>query len=108
MDILADENVPEEFVSALRGDGHTVRYTREIEDFGPEAPDDMIIEYAESNEAAVISSDQKDFSEIRADIPILIAPQDMTGGEVRHPVAVLRSLPAVLTQMDPIWLTGLI
>ena len=57
MDILADENVPEEFVSALRGDGHTVRYTRDIEDLGPEAPDETIVEYAESAEAAVRSSD---------------------------------------------------
>ena len=57
MDILADENVPEKFLSALRGDGHTVRYTRDIEDLGPEAPDETIVEYAESAEAAVRSSD---------------------------------------------------
>ena len=108
MDILADENVPEEFVSALRGDGHTVRWTRDIEDLGPEAPDATIVEYAESADATVLSSDQKDFNEMHADIPILIAPQDMTGGEVRRAVAVLGSLPADPAHMVPIWLTGLI
>ena len=108
MDILGDENVPEEFVSALRGDGHTVRYTRDIEDLGTEAPDETIVEYAVSAEAAVLSSDQKDFNEIHGDIPILIAPQDMTGGEVRQAVALLSSLPADPARMDSIWLTGLI
>ena len=108
MDILADENVPEEFVSALRGDGHAVRYSRDIDDLGPQAPDSSIVEYAESAETAVLSSDQKDFNEMQAIIPILIAPQDMTGGEVRHAVAVLRSLPADPAHMGPIWLTGLI
>ncbi len=41
MEILADEHVPEEYVSALRGDGHDVRYSREIEEFGPSAEDTL-------------------------------------------------------------------
>ena len=72
MEILADENVPEEFVSALRGDGHTVRYTRDIEDIDPEAPDETIVEYAESAGDAVLSSDQQDFNEMHAAVPLAL------------------------------------
>jgi len=43
MEILADANVPEEYVSALRGDGHTVVYSRDIDSFGPEATDDELL-----------------------------------------------------------------
>ncbi|WP_276424952.1 DUF5615 family PIN-like protein [Halorubrum ezzemoulense] len=47
--MLADVNVPEEYVSALRGDGHDVVYSREISALGPEATDDAIVEYAACN-----------------------------------------------------------
>lgn len=40
--IRADVNVPEEYVSALRGDGHDVEYSWEIAALGPEATDDAI------------------------------------------------------------------
>jgi hypothetical protein len=46
MRIFADVNVPEEYVAALRGDGHEVTYTRSFEALGPEATDDEITEYA--------------------------------------------------------------
>ena len=80
---------------------------RDIGDLGTEAPDEMIVECADSAEAAVRSSDQMVFNGMHADIPVLIAPQSMTGGEVRQAATPLRSLsdPA---RMDPIWLTGLI
>ena len=42
MEILADQNVPEKYVSALRGDGHTVRYTRDVAELGPRAADNAI------------------------------------------------------------------
>jgi hypothetical protein len=38
MRILADVNVPEEYVAALRGDGHDVTYSRRIEGLGPVLP----------------------------------------------------------------------
>ncbi len=41
MQILADTNVPEESVSALRGDGHEVVYSRDVSQLGPAATDDI-------------------------------------------------------------------
>jgi hypothetical protein len=40
MQILADTNVPEEYVSALRGDGHEVVYSRDVSQLGPAATDE--------------------------------------------------------------------
>jgi hypothetical protein len=62
--ILADVNVPEEYVSALRGDGHDVTYTREIPELGPEATDGAIAAYATSEGSAILSTDVKDFAEL--------------------------------------------
>lgn len=61
MRILADTNVPEEYVFALRGDGHQVEYSRDVTQLGPEPPDDEITEYAEANDFSVLSTDVKDF-----------------------------------------------
>ena len=49
--MLADMNVPEEYVSTLRGDGHDVVYSRAA--LGPEATDDAIVAYAASEGMAV-------------------------------------------------------
>lgn len=104
--ILADVNVPEEQVSALRGDGHTVAYSRDVEGLEPEATDDAIVEYARTNGFAVLSTDQKDFGDRTADVPILAATQAMSGGDVRAAVARLEALPLDPAATDPIWLSS--
>jgi hypothetical protein len=107
MDILADTNVPEEYVSALRGDGHTVTYSRDMPELGPEATDAEITAYAESDGHAILSTDVSDFAERNADAPVLVAPQDMSGGDVRAAVSRLERLPFDPAETEPIWLTGL-
>lgn len=107
MVILADENVPDEYVSALRGDGHEVVYSRDVDELGPEASDDALVEYAERADAAILSTDVKDFANRRAAVPVLVAPQDMTGSEVRAAVTRLDALPFDPSDTDPIWLTAL-
>lgn len=105
--ILADANVPEEYVSALRGDGHDVVYSREVSELGPEATDDAITAYAESEGTAIITTDVKDFADRNAAVPIFVAPQDMTGGAVRAAVARIEALPFDPAETDPIWLSAL-
>ncbi|HET7323667.1 MAG TPA: DUF5615 family PIN-like protein [Halococcus sp.] len=106
MRILADVNVPKEYVSALRGDGHDVAYSRDVDALGPEATDADITEYAEREGTAVLSTDVKGFSSRNTDIPVFIAPQDMTGGDVRAAVARVEALPFDPSRTDPIWLTS--
>ncbi|QLD84941.1 DUF5615 family PIN-like protein [Natronomonas halophila] len=107
MEVLADVNVPEEYVSALRGDGHEVVYSREVSELGPEATDERLVRYAETEGHALLSTDVSDFADQDADVPILVAPQDMAGGEVRAAVARLETLPLDPSKTDPIWLTAL-
>lgn len=106
--VLADENVPDEYVSALRGDGHEVEYSRNVPRLGPEADDEELIDYAESEGYAIRLTDVKDFADRSAEVPILVALQDMTGGEVRAAVARLEALPFDPSETEPIWLTGLV
>jgi hypothetical protein len=107
MEVLADVNVPEEYVSALKGDGHEVAYSRKLPELGPEASDEHIVRYAETEGYALLSTDISDFSGRDADVPVLVAPQDMTGSEVRAAVARLEALPLDPSETDPIWLTAL-
>lgn len=107
MRILADTNVPEEYVFALQGDGHEMVYSRDVPELGPEASDEEITRFAESEGFAVLSTDVKDFGERAADVPILVAPQDLTGGDVRAAVSRLEALPFDPSETDPIWLSGL-
>ena len=106
MQILADTNVPEEYVSALRGDGHRVRYSRSVSDLGPQATDHDITTYAESEGYAVLSTDVSDFGGRDADVPILVAPQNMNGGEVRAAVARIEAGPFDPAETDPLWLSS--
>ncbi len=99
-------NVPEEYVSALRGDGHDSTYSRDVDVLGPEATDADLTEYAESERMAILSTDVKDFSGRDATIPVFVAPQDMTGSDVRAAVARVEALPFDPAQTDPIWLTS--
>jgi len=107
MRMLADMNAPEEYVSALRGDGHEVVYSRDISTLGPEATDDEITKYAEAENYAILSTDLSDFNERNATAPILVAPQDMSGGDVRAAVSHITALPFDPAETDPIWLSGL-
>ena len=106
--ILADTNVPEAYASALRGDGHDVVYSRDLDPLGPEASDAAIVEYAETNEFALLSTDVKDFAERDASVPIFVAPQNMTGGDVRAAVARVEALPFDPAATDPIWLSAIL
>jgi hypothetical protein len=105
--ILADENVPKPYVSALRGDGHDVTYSRNVRALGPSAPDAAVLEYAEDNDFAVLSTDVKDFGHRDVSVPVFVAPQDMTGGEVRAAIARIELLAFDPAEADPIWLSGL-
>lgn len=107
MRILADENVPEEYVSALRGDGHDVIYSRAVDRLGPEASDDVIVEYAESNDIAILSTDVKDFGGRHAGTSVFVAPQGMTGGDVRAAIARVEAMPFDPAETDPLWLSSL-
>ena len=106
MRILADENVPEEYVSALRGDGHTVWYSRNVRELGPGATDLEVLQYAEGEGMAVLSTDVKDFGHTDADVAVLVAPQDMTGSAVRRAVNRLESLEFDPAAVVPIWLSS--
>lgn len=107
MRILADTNVPEEYVFALRGDGHEVTYSRDVRTLGPEATDDAITRYAESEGLAILSTDVKDFGGRDADVAILVAQQNMSGGDIRVAVSRLETLPFDPSEAKPIWLSGL-
>lgn len=73
MRILADTNAPEEDVSALRGDGDEVIYSRNVDRLGPEATGDAITEYAEAEGFAVLSPDVKDFGNRNVGIAVFVA-----------------------------------
>lgn len=105
MRILADANVPEEYVSALRGDDHEVRYSRDVERLGAEATDDDIVGYAEAEGLAVLTTDVRDFAGRDASVPIFVAPQDMTGGAVRTAIARVEAMPFDPAKFRPIWLS---
>ena len=66
--ILADANVPEEYVSALRGDGHDIVYSREISGLGPEATDDAIVAYAESEGMSIVMTERESTETTRRQI----------------------------------------
>jgi hypothetical protein len=105
--ILADVNAPDEYVSALRGDGHDVAYSRDVDAFGPTATDADIIKYVEDERVAVLSTDAKDFGSRDTGVPVFVAPQDMSGGDVRAAVAHVEALPFDPAGTEPIWLTSL-
>lgn len=107
MRILADVNVPNAYVSALRGDGHGVTYSHDVELLGPTATDAEIVEYTEREGVAVLSTDVKDFSGRDVGAPVFVAPQDMTGDEVRAAISRIESMAFDPADADPIWLSSL-
>jgi len=82
-------------------------YSLEISGLGPEATDDAIVAYAESEGTAILTTDVKDFAHRDAAAPVFVAPQDMSGGSVRAAVARIESLPFDPAETDPIWLSAL-
>ena len=106
MRILADENVPEEYVSALRGDGHEVDYSRAIEELGRGVRDEALVSYAADHGISILSTDVKDFGDRSAEVAILVAPQDMSGRAVRAAVARIESLPIDTATAPPLWLSS--
>lgn len=105
IELLADENVPEEYVFALRGDGHEVVYRRTVPGLGVEATDDVIVSYAESEAYAVLTTDVTDFLGLEAGVPVLVAPQNLTDGQVRSTMTRLEALPFDPGETEPIWLS---
>lgn len=101
MQILADENVPEEYVSALRGDGHDVIYSRDVDQLGPEATDEAITEYAEGEGFAILSTDVKDFADRDATVPVFVSPQDMSGVTFGLRLPVSSPCPSILRRPNP-------
>ncbi len=95
-------NVPEKYVSALRGVGHEVVYSREVDALGPEATDEALIEYAEAERFAPLSTDVTGFADRNAAVSVFVAPQDMTGGEGQAAVARIETLPFDPAETDPV------
>lgn len=77
-----------------------------MEALGFEASDDAVVKYAESNGWALLSTDVKDFGDRDAEIPVFVAPQDMSGGEVRAAVGRIEVLPLDPAETDPLWLSS--
>lgn len=107
MRILADGNVPEEYVLALRGDGHEVSYSRDVEQLGAEATDDDIVGYAEGEDLAILTTDVRDFAGRDASVPVFVTPQDMTGGAVRTAIARVEPMPFDPAEARPTWLSSI-
>lgn len=82
-------------------------YSRAVDRLGPEASDEAITEYAESEGLAILSTDVKDFGRRDAEIPLFVVPQGMTGGDVRAAIARVEALPFDPAETDPIWLSSL-
>lgn len=107
MRLLVDENVPERYVQALRGDGHTVIATRAVDELGPGKPDEAIVDFAAAESLAVLTTDATDFTSLERSVTILIAPQDMSGAALRTAVRRVESLELPGTVSGPIWLSSL-
>jgi predicted nuclease of predicted toxin-antitoxin system len=95
MKLLADVNVNEAYVVALRSEGHTVRRVVEIDTLTETASDSAIIDSADDRDAVVVTSDAKDFQEFDTHAGVIVVPQtELTPGEVAAAVArIERTVP---------------
>ena len=107
MRLLVDENVPERYVQALRGDGHTVISTRSVDGLGPGNPDEAIVDFALAESLPVLTTDAQDVTKLGGGLAILIAPQDMSGAAVRTAIRQVESLELLEPVSGPIWLSSL-
>lgn len=83
-------------------------YSRDLPELGPGATDYAVVQHAEREALAVLSTDVKDCSRLDADVPVLVAAQAMTGGAVRRAVDRLESLALDIDEAGPIWLSTLV
>lgn len=65
------------------GDGHEVRYSRDVDQLGHGTTDESIAEYAEPAGFAVPSTDAKGSAGRGATVTTFVTPRDMTGSSVR-------------------------
>ena len=95
MRILADVNVKEAFLTALRSEGHTVERVVDVEKLGATATDSEIISYATATDTVVLTNDAKDFEQFEPHQGIIIVPQtDLTPGEVAAAIShIERTVP---------------
>jgi hypothetical protein len=54
----------------------------------------------------VLSTDVTDFSDLDASVAVFVAPQDMSGGEVRRAVARIERLAFDPAEAGPLWLSA--
>lgn len=99
-------NVPAEYVSALRGDGHHVTYCNDVDALGPTARDEEIAAYAADREYAILSTDVKDFGHSEVDAAVFVAPQNRSGGDVRAAIARIQAMSFDPAGTEPIWLSN--
>ncbi len=107
MRLMVDENVPERYVQALRGDGQTVISTRTVDELGPGIPDEAIVDVAQAESLPVLTTDATDGRNLAGAVVVLIAPQDMSGAALRTAVRQGESLELLDTVSGPIWLSSL-
>jgi predicted nuclease of predicted toxin-antitoxin system len=88
MHLLADVNVKEAYVVALRSEGHTVERVGDVAELDVTATDRAIVSYAQSRNAVVITNDAKDFERFDIHAGIIVVPQTkLTAGEVAAAIA---------------------
>jgi predicted nuclease of predicted toxin-antitoxin system len=95
MHILADVNVKDAYVVALRSEGHAVKRVVDVETLDATATDGAILSEAASRNAVVVTNDAKDFEQFDTHSGIIIVPQtELTAGEVAAAVArIERTVP---------------
>jgi len=63
--------------------------------------------YAERQALTILSTDVKEFGGRAANVPILVAPQDVIGGAVRSAVARLETMAFDPAESGPGWRSAL-
>jgi predicted nuclease of predicted toxin-antitoxin system len=83
MQLLADVNVNEAYVVALRNEGHSVERVAETDALDETASDREILSAADSRNAVVVTNDAKDFQQFETHAGVIVVPQtELTAGEV--------------------------
>ena len=104
--ILADVTVPGEtspHSKVMVTMSHTCRRYRN----SVRKQHDAIAEYATSEGIAILSNDLKDFGRRDFNISLFVAPQTISGGEIRAAVAQIEALPFDPAESELIWLSAL-
>jgi predicted nuclease of predicted toxin-antitoxin system len=95
MQLLADVNVNEAYVVALRNEGHAVARVSDVDTLDEAASDREILSAAASRNAVVVTNDAKDFQQFDTHAGVIVVPQtELTAGEVAAAVArIERAVP---------------